>query len=271
MKRFAVLALSAPLLAGCVKIAEEIVLMPDGSGKITYTIAMNPELSAMGGDPKDPLDEFMSGDPDELQKNARGIAALGRPERVEVGGWKGIKLTIYFDDVNQFSTGDDGKEKTKYSFRKEGEGFVFEQVDKQFDSGEKKEEGEHDDEETKKQMEEMFRKMMAGFELRGSVKLPGRITDVGVYTKKEGRTASFAVSEKEIQAQKDFQKYSNRKAACGASEASEAEMAGFKKELAKAKAEWTALRAEMKKNFEKKKEKTHSDEPEKPPKKMDDR
>lgn len=260
MKRLAALALLLPV-AGCMKLDEQILILPDGSGKIVYMFAMNPDLASMGGEAaKDPYDEMMSSDPEEFEKNAGGIVAMARPERVEMGGWKGVKITFYFEDVNKLQLGDSGK--TRFSLKKEGADFVFEVVDKQFDSGEKPDET---NEEMKKQMEEMFKKMMGGFDYKAAVRMPGKVKKAEGYTKTDGRTASLHVMEKDVQNQQDFgKKLGSRKATCGPSEVSEAEAAAFKEELAKAKKEWVALREEMKRNAEKKKGEEKKPEEKKP-------
>lgn len=253
MKRLAFLVLGAALLGtatGCLKFEEELTILPDGSGKLVYRFAMNPELSKMGGaEEKDPLEEFMSSDPAEFENNAAGIVAMARPERIEIGGWKGLKLTLYFEDINAMKLGD-GEKKTAFSFKKEGDGFALEVIDRQFEG--KPEESETS-EEMKKRMEEMFKKMMAGFDYKATVKLPGAVKTMAGYTMKEGRTASMAVGEKDIQAQQDMKKLSSRKAACGPSEVTDSETAAFRKELAAAKEEWPKLKAEIKANAEKKK------------------
>ncbi|MBI2899601.1 MAG: hypothetical protein HYY17_05410 [Planctomycetes bacterium] len=265
MKRLACLALGAVLVctvAGCVKITEEILVMPDGSGKLVYTFAMNPEFGGMGGEAKDPFDELMNSDPAEFEKNSAGIVAMGRPERAELGGWKGVRITFYFEDINKvrLSEDDGKKEKMKFSFKKDGDGYAFEVVDNQMGEAGGSEK-EPPDEETKKQMEEMFQKMMAGFDYRASVKLPGKVKAVEGYTAKDGRTASISVGEKDVKNQKDFKKLGSRKATCGASEMTDAEVADFKKELEKAKAGWPTLKDEMKKNAEKKKGEEKKDNP----------
>ena len=89
-----------------------------------------------------------------------------------------------------------------------------------------------------------------------NVKLPGTIKEVNTFQKKEGRTANFTISEKDLAGgAKDMKKLTamnKLKAVCGPSEVTAAEQDAFKAELAKAKEEWAALKKEMKANFEKK-------------------
>src|SRR5947208_2227180 len=113
--------------SGCMNVREEIVVMPDGSGKLTLHFA----IKSKGEAAKFTEDELMSSDPDELQDKIRGLVALTRPTMEQKDGMVHLRLTAYFDDLNALKFMDDGegakaKPKQEFAFRKEGESFVVE-------------------------------------------------------------------------------------------------------------------------------------------------
>jgi hypothetical protein len=64
------------------------------------------------------------------------------------------------------------------------------------------------------------------------------------------RTATYHVGEKDLQKasdQKKINEVAKFKASCARSEATDADIAAFRKELEKAKADWVEIRKEMKK------------------------
>ena len=76
--------IAAPLLAllslsGCMKIRQELVVMPDGSGRLTLVFS----ILSKGETAKFTETEMMSGDPDEITDKVRGLAALTRPTMEE--------------------------------------------------------------------------------------------------------------------------------------------------------------------------------------------
>lgn len=259
MKRLiAATLLLLPVLSGCMKIRQELVVMPDGSGRLTFTFA----IPAKGDASKFTEQELMSGDPDELTDKIRGLAALTKPTLEEKGAVVKITMTAYFDDVNALKFMDDGegdkaKPKVQFSFKKDGETFGLEiQGNLLADDDPKRlDAAPLNDPELEKQREQLFKAMWAGFELRQDVKLPGTVTVVDGFQSKEGRVAVYAVGEKDLQKPADQKKVNQAlhfKAACGKSEVTADEAAAFRKELEAAKAGWAALKAEMKKNAAKK-------------------
>jgi hypothetical protein len=251
--------IAAPLLAllslaGCMKIRQELLVMPDGSGRLTLVFSVR----SKGESAKFTETELMSGDPDEITDKVRGLAALTRPTMEEKDGVVRIRMTAYFDDVNALKFMDDGegakaRPKQEFVFAREGETCTLE-IKGNLLSDEAPA-SEPKDPEIEKQREEMFKSMFAGFEFRHDVKLPGRITVAEGFQSKEDRVASYVVGEKDLQRPADQKKVNeaNRfKASCGKSEVSEAEATEFRKELDAAKAGWAALRKEMKGRAEKK-------------------
>ena len=247
------------LLSGCLKMKEDLVVLPDGSGKLVLTISIK-EDNEMAKD-KFTEEEMMSEDPEKMLKEMPGIVAFLRPKLEKKNGYATITTVAYFEDVSKVriigeSEGGDGKALNEFKFRKEGDGFVFEVGGDKVGDG-LKELGATDDAppELKKQMEGMIKEMLKDFEFTVQVKLPGAVKEITTFQKKEGRTASFTVGEKDIAGVNDMKKISamsTLKAVCGPSEVSAEEQAAFKAELEKGKAEWAELRKEMKANFDKK-------------------
>ena len=113
--------------SGCMKIREELVIMPDGSGKLLLHFAIRNQSDAG----KFTEAALMTGDPDEIADKARGLVALTKPTLEEKDGVATIRMIAYFDDINAVKFMDDeegakAKPKQEFAFRKEGEAFVLE-------------------------------------------------------------------------------------------------------------------------------------------------
>jgi hypothetical protein len=253
--RKAVLAPVLVLLAfsGCMKIREDLVVMPDGSGRLTLTIT----LTTQGEAAKFTEAELMATDPDELQDKVRGLVALGRPTLVEKEGV--FRQVAYFDDVNAVKfmdegEGDKAKPKQEFSFRREGETFVLE-IKGNLLADEPPDRGKADPD-LARQRDEFFKAMFVGFEYRNDVRMPGRITSIEGFQTKEDRTATYVIGEKDLQKAADQKKINDVKTfrvVSARSEVTDADAAAFRKEVDKAKADWVELRKEMKKAAEKRK------------------
>ncbi|HEX7899004.1 MAG TPA: hypothetical protein VF950_14670 [Planctomycetota bacterium] len=263
MKRLlpAVLALACAL-GGCLKFKQEFTLMPDGSGKMQLTIATKPNPAAPVGEGGGiTLQEMMSEDPDKMGKEMPGIVAMTRPKEEKKDGWTYLTFSAYFEDFNKVAIkqgeGDDAQTMFDGKFSKQGDGFVFELFGKGAGDAAGPLGGADDaPPEAKAQMEAMLKQLLAGFEMKLGVKLPGAVTEISGFAVKEGREASFVLSEKDLGKAADMKKMEavkSMKAVSGASQVSEAELAAWKAEVAKAKEEWAVLKKEMKANYEKKK------------------
>ena len=254
-------AMLAPVLvllacfSGCLKVREELTVMPDGSGRIVLTFT----IPAKGEAAKFTEAELLAADPDELQEKVRGLVALTRPTAEQKDGTVRLRMTAYFDDINALkfmdeAEGDKPKPKQEFAFRREGETFVLEitgnlLADDMPDRGKA-------DPELVRQRDEFFKAMYVGFELRQEVRMPGRITAIEGFQGKEDRTASYVIGEKDLQKAADQKKINDAgkfKVTCARSEVTDADAAEFRKELEKAKADWVELRKEMKKAAEKRK------------------
>jgi len=255
MKRLPLSLLAGLLcLSGCMKIRDELLVMPDGSGRIMFTFS----IPSKGEAGKFTETMLMSGDPDEITEKVRGLVAMTRPTLVEKDGVVQIRMTGYFDDLNALKFMDDGegakaKPKQEFVFRKDGEGTTVEMRGNLL-SDEAPERGRKDPE-FEKQKEDIFKAMFAGFEFRHDVKLPGTLTAAEGFGSREGRVATYAVGEKDLQKPADQKKINGAtafRATCAKSEVTEAEAEEFRKEIGHAKAGWADLRKEMKRNAEKK-------------------
>jgi len=254
MKRLAPLSL---LLAfsGCMHVREEIVVMPDGSGRLTLRFIIQNKGEAA----KFTEDELMSADPDEVLDKIRGLVALTRPTVEQKEGAVHLQMTAYFDDLNAVKFMDDGegdkaKAKQEFAFRKEGETFIVELKGNLL--ADDVPERANKDPEVEKQREEFFKAMFAGFDFRQDVTMPGKVILVEGFQSKAERTATYQIGEKDLQKpadQKKINELSKFKVSCARSQVTDAEAADFRKEIEKAKAGWAELRKEMKQKAEKKK------------------
>jgi hypothetical protein len=242
-------------LSGCMQVREEIVVMPDGSGRLTLQFTIHNRGEAA----KFTEDELMSADPDELQDKIRGLVALLRPVAEQKEGAIQLRMTAYFDDLNAVKFMDDGegdkaKPKQEFRFRKEGETFVVELKGNLL--ADETPERPNSDPEVAKQREEFFKAMFAGFDFRQDVKMPGKVTLVEGFQSKAERTATYHVGEKDLQKpadQKKINEISKFKVSCARNEITDAEAADFRKEIDRAKTDWALLRKEMKQKAERKK------------------
>jgi hypothetical protein len=254
VRRLLALALLSAALSGCMKVREELLVMPDGSGRITFTFSI-PAKSEAG---KFTEAELMAVDPDEIQDKVRGIAAMTRPAGETKDGVVRVRMTAYFDDVNALKFMDDGegdkaKPKQEFAFRKDGEAFSLEVKGSLVaDDVPERPAGNP---EAEKARDVLAKAMFAGFEFRNDVTMPGKATSAEGFGGQDGRVATFGVGEKDFQTAADRKKVNALRAfkvSCGRSEVTEGEAAEFRKELEAAKAAWPELRKEMKKSAGKK-------------------
>ena len=263
VRAFAVLATLAFLFpsAGCLKFQEELVVNPDGSGKMTLTFGMSQafieKMKTMGPGGGDVDDKF-SMDAEDLE-NCEGVVAFTKPVKEKKDGYELTKFTAYFEDINKVKmwekNGEKKKLKLSFSFKKEGEGHVLEVDDKFTDDGD----GDKMDEmpeETKDQIWDQAKPLLKGFEMSKGVKMPGAVTAVEGFATKEGRVAQTKIVEADLKTLADLgksMKASKRKVVSGKSQMTDEDLAAFKKELDEAKAAWPKIKEEMLAEAEKKK------------------
>jgi len=246
----AVAALAVSTLAGCMKVKHDLVVMPDGSGKMVLTLTMK-----MKGEAQQVTEAELSVmDPDEVMQKVHGLVALQRPTSGKKYGVITMQMVAYFDDINALKFMDDGegekaKVKQQYGFRREGETFVLDTKGNLL-AEEGPERKVLDDADGEKLKENFFKAMFVGFEFTQVVTLPGKVSATEGYGSKADRTASWQISERDLQKPSDQRKINELqsfKAVSLRSEVTDAEAAAFRQELEKAKAGWPALREEMKK------------------------
>lgn len=255
----AVLAIVFPM-SGCIQYREEMIVLPDGSGKMVFHMGFNldvlEKLKEMGMDPGDTEEEMEFNEEDV--DNFEGIVALTKPKTEKKGNWQSWSVTAYFDDINKvkmFEKDDETSEKKlqlAFTFKKDGDGHALEIDDRLMEN----EDMEDMDEDAGAEAMEMFKEYTKGFEISRNVKMPGPVTKADGYAKKEGRTASNRFDESSLKDMNEFVKSLKsvqRKVVCGKSEMTDEDIAAFKKELADAKEAWPKIKAEMKAEAEKKK------------------
>lgn len=249
------------LASGCIRFQEELVVMPDGSGKMVVILGINlsilDKIKEMGGDSGEFEEKF--GFSAEDMENAEGIVAFTKPVMEKKDGWRTVTFTGYFEDINKVKIykkdGDTRTLKASFAFRKEGEGHVLE-IDDRVMADEDSEKMDQVPEESKAQAWAGMKDFMKGFEVSRGVRMPGPVTSIEGFASKESRSALNKITLETIKGLDDIAKMSKaakRKVVCGKSDLSEADVAAFKKELEAAKAAWPKIKEELKAEAEKKK------------------
>lgn len=276
----ALLALFALPLTGCIQARQDLLVMPDGSGKMSFRIAVNLKMvkdmvkgiAKELAEGEEPAEESpVSGTAadvsvEDLIRNYDGFVAFTRPVSGESGdGWAYTEFTGYFEDVNLVKIYDDdtyGTERepnTSFRFEPKDGGYVLTVIGKVAGGddlsglgGGEEEEGDLTPEEKKeKEAEErmafaMMKSMFKGFAVDVCWTLPGDV-EVGEGLTASGHTARFGISDKDftdMAALKRLGEVREFVIRSGPSKVSAAEMAAFKAELTAARAEWEKIRAE---------------------------
>lgn len=278
-------------LSGCIQFEQGATLFPDGSGKMTLhvgfkksLIKMLEEMAKQFGAPEegkklDPMAEFS--DPEKLGQNAEGIVAWSEPVKKEDGDWVRISVIGYFEDINKVKIsnspgpsptpgGEEGQGKKmafEWKYEKAGRGGVLlmnrEGGDefKKLLPDQKQAEG---NEELGKAMLELMKPMLEGFKFGISINVPGKIDEAVGFLEQKDRAASIVLDDKllfaamagpdspEAKKFKPLAEAKEFKVTWKDTSVTDAEIAGFKAELAVAKVKWAKTLEEHKK---KKKEK----------------
>jgi hypothetical protein len=236
------LVVTTLLSAGCIKAKQNIVFMPDGSGRMDMTLgyskAMFDQMN-QGQQQKDPTDINIS----EMADQSQGIVAFTRPVREEKDGWVMVRFSAYFDDINDVKMNkNDAEDSPVYTFREDGTGHRVE-VTKGMTTNMISEMGE---EEVPAEQRQMMLMMFAGFELTESFTMPGTVADATGLPKVDGRTASVTVVDRDLVDRAKLTELGAdpRVVVSEASTLSAGELAAFRAEMAQAKAEWAAIKAE---------------------------
>ncbi len=249
-------AVAASFLAGCLESDQQTVVMPDGSGKIVWTIG----VQMKEGDKEEPLKQDKVS---EMEQAAEGIVAWAEPKVTKENGWYKVTLVAYFDDISKVKLfqdkGGEKKEMLSFVYVKNGDGGTLTLKDATLDDAakdqEEKKEEEPQSEEAKKFAEEMkkqMKEMLKGMKISSGVKVPGSVTASEKFTKTEGRVASVVLDEKLLldamdekpEAKKAIKEMAGEhKVTWTKNETTAEEVEGFKKEMAAAKAAWEKKKA----------------------------
>ena len=267
-------------LSACVEVEQNVILLPDGSGKLEFKVSVKTDQPGAGN-----FDD--AANPDELEKNVKGIVAWAQPVEEEKDGWKRIRLVGYFDDINKVKfieppaeEGAETKEMLSFEMKKTDKGFELVTKDQMSDQMSKDlgGAGGAGDDEFAKQMKEMMKQMMKSFKISFVANIPGKIVESKGYTSTEGRKAVLNIDGQLLtdvidgkeEAKKKLESIKGeRRVSWGASELPEAEAAAFKKELESARQAWPRIREDLKKRAEERKKNPPGEENPDPDKPMD--
>lgn len=246
-------ALAVLSVSGCIKVKQQVSVMPDGSGKMTFSMGFDKAKLQQAGGGEDPTDIDMG----ELSQNSAGIVAFSRPTESEKDGWKYVTFTAYFEDINKVRLGDgagaaegqpegEGSKVARFVMSPENDGHKLEihngmtsDMASNMGGGE---------EEMPADQKVMMAMMFAGFEAVEGYTMPGKVTRAEGLASTEGRTASLAVKDSDLMDKAKMKALGGAKVktiVCGASEVSEAELRAFKAEIERAKGEWVKFKAEL--------------------------
>jgi len=245
----ALLMIAAVSLTGCVKDKKVITLMPDGSGKVEFTLGFNAKLieETLGGMmPQGGEGGGMMGDENptnielsDLKENFAGFVAFTDRKITEgADGWKYVSFTGYFENINDiriFDEGDDddsedyteeepdemgmGEEpapakeresRARFVFKKTETGYILEVVTTLKD----KDDDMGGPEESTPEMEKMIFGMMAAMlkdmEISMAFGMPGAVSAAEGMTV-DGRTATYKVSGANFSSVADLKKLAEQK------------------------------------------------------------
>jgi hypothetical protein len=254
LKRLALPVLLAGIaLSGCIKSEQTFTIYPDGSGKVEarqIVLGMMAQMLRAGGGmpgmegaerhggPRMPQNPY-----DLLKKGVRG-KVYWTDLKTEDGpsGEMIVSGTAYFENVNELRP-----ENGSLAFEKTADGgFVFsmsqeipERMKRSLSGleGQKGEKPTPEEEAQRQQMVAMMKAMIAGFEMKISVVMPGEVKSAEGLSSTEGRRASLALGEQDVFdiMEKKKEPPSSLKVVSGPASASEKEVTEFKKALAAAK------------------------------------
>ena len=238
-------------LSGCVKFKQVVTVLPDGSGKMHMSLAINEQMLGMAGD-EDPFAEF---DIEELiDQEAAGWVAFTEPQVYSADGFKTVEFTGYFRDINDVTFGgedpqndaefgddaDDGDAEPSTTFRMQDgtltvTGGIVAQMISEMGA---------DPSLTDPNTRAMMAPMMQGLEISESYVLPGAIETADGYTI-DGRTAALTVTSDDLLGDQPFTvaALEDGTAEITFGDAAEVDMPAWQAEFAAAEAAWAELKA----------------------------
>jgi hypothetical protein len=255
-----VILVAAAFAPGCFKLKQATTVMPDGSGKMVFTIGFNEKQikDAMKGMPggggaaatkNDPTDVDWAGLDDIME----GIVAFTEPEHWKTeDGWKYVKYTAYFEDLNKvklYHKGEEGaakKERLSFTFKKEKKGgYYLECKDTINPDPKKTARAESIPPEAEAFVMPMMEEMFKGLEMERAFMLPGDITKSEATTGTKGRVATSKIESAGIKSMNDFKKLGENKVFkvwAGKSKVTDIEAAAFRAELDEAIEKWEEMK-----------------------------
>jgi hypothetical protein len=244
------LATAAALAAGCIKMKQQLMLLPDGSGKLTVTLA-SPVTEKPGG-----LLGLLSAPQTEDEATesaatmAEGLAAITdlritRSEKESVTSFVG-----WFEDVNKVRLGRRAEDNTTFRWARDGDGFALvvvpgEVVDLATKEVKKLDElaaAPPEQRELLRKFADLSSAMFVGLELRTELRLPGPVMSVEGLTRFDDRSVGVQLVQADLADEAKVRALATTtfRARCGPSVISPSEMSAFRADLAKAKASWAA-------------------------------
>lgn len=224
---------------GCVKFKQAWTVNPDGSGKMVMTFGVSEQMLAMAGE-QDPFADL--DDPaDMMDEEDNGWVAFTKPEIKTEEGFKYATFTGYFDDINQVTfSGDGGNGEMVDSSYALADGTftvsngMLGQVIKSM---------AEDPQMQDPQMKAMMAPMMEGLEMTESYQVPGEVTDAEGYTA-DGQTASTTLDAQAMlgDTPPTIAGLDDGQLTISFTPGEWANQAAWTAELAKAKADWQAIK-----------------------------
>jgi hypothetical protein len=240
-------------LAGCIKSEQTFTIYPDGSGKVEINQTLMGMMASMmkGENPMGGDEDGAPGKkPDPFEMIRKGVGGKVYWTNLKTSDGPNGEFTIsgtgYFENVNDIKP-----EKGTLTFTKADDGgSIFEMTQEMPDElkgggfpgmaparpGEKP---TPEEEAQRKQMMEMMKGMLAGFEARITVVMPGAVKSAEGMKPADGRKAEFKMTEQDMVGMMDSQKLDSIptrfKVVSAAPSGIDAEFEAFKKDLAAAK------------------------------------
>jgi len=224
------------LLTGCVKLKQALTLMPDGSGKMQMTFALNAQLVDLAKQNKeDPFKEVV---PQAMKGKAQGVVAFSEPEREEHDGFSYLTYTMYFRDINKVRIADLGEGRpARYIYTREGEGATLTLTGGPILSIIP----EHQP--TPQEEREQTRATMTGLSFSQTFALPGEISPIKGVRVEKNKAELLLTLEDYLAGTgpiSDLKDVKSLKFELAQVKAEDAAVAAFKKELEEAVAAWEA-------------------------------
>lgn len=233
------LAIALALSAGCIKQKQAMTLMPDGSGKIEFTVGINEAVFKQLNPEAKPLEDFS---PDKLSESTDGFVAISKPKQWQENGWSYVQFNAYFEDVNKLVLDKEEEQAARFELKRDGDAFTL--TAKHGVVGRMMSDiaGNEPEEEDAAQAA-MKKQMLQGFEVVESYTMPATVA-AAEGMKVEGKTASVAASSEQVldPAKAKPLAAEQRVISAKGDTTDDAAVKAFKEEMAKAKAEWEAMK-----------------------------